>query len=60
MNDGSLQTEYNSGRHKLMLIYRDQEIHIIRNGETIFLEQEGKALRRPQWSLMIAGLFIPS
>jgi len=36
-----------------MLTYGDQEIHL-------FLEQVGKALRRPQWSLMIAGLFIPS
>jgi len=45
---------------KLMLIYQVQEIHFIRYGEAIFLEQEGKVLHRPQWSLMIAGLFIPS
>ena len=33
-----------------MLIYGDQEIHLVGNGEAIFLEQEGKALRRPQWT----------
>jgi hypothetical protein len=57
MNDGSLQVEFNSGRHKLMLIYVDQELHVVRKGEAIFLEQESKALRRPQWTLMIEGLF---
>jgi hypothetical protein len=36
-----------------MLIYWGQEIHL-------FLEQVGKALHRPQWNLMIAGLFTPS
>jgi len=43
-----------------MRIYGDEEFHIIRKGEAIFARQEGKTLRRPQWILMISGLFIQS